>query len=73
VNDRGGVTEFHGEFKDNKMEYLTEITGADGNKTLRRMTLFNLGPDRIRQLSEQTTDGGRTWNTQYDFIYIREN
>ena len=72
VNDRGGITEFAGEFKDNKMEYLTEIIGTDGSKTLRRMTLFNLGPDRIRQLSEQTADGGKTWNVQYDFIYIRK-
>jgi len=37
------------------------------------MTLFNLGPDRVRQLSEQTVDGGKTWSTQYDFIYIRKN
>lgn len=72
VSDRGSITEFSGEFKDNKMEYLTEVTGADGSKSLRRMTLFNLGQDRVRQLSEATTDGGKTWNTQFDFIYIRK-
>ncbi len=72
VSDRGGITEFVGEFKENKMEYFTEVTGADGSKSLRRMTLFNLGPDRVRQLSEATADGGKTWTTQYDFIYLRK-
>ena len=72
VDDRGGITEFTGEHKDNKMEYLAEKIGADGGKTLRRMTLFNLGPDRVRQFGEQSVDSGKTWNTQYDFIYIRK-
>jgi len=71
VSDRGVITEFVGEFKDNKMEYLTEVIGADGNKRLRRMTLFNLGPDRVRQFSEGSMDGGKTWNVEYDFVYIR--
>ncbi len=72
VNDRGIITEFAGEFKDDCMEFLAEQAGPDGNKQLRRMTLFNLGPDRVRQLGEVSADEGKTWNVQYDLLYLRK-
>ncbi|MCI0691176.1 tetratricopeptide repeat protein [candidate division KSB1 bacterium] len=72
VNDRGTITEFIGEFKNDRMEFLAEQAGPDGSKQLRRMTLFNLGPDRVRQLGEVSTDEGKTWNVQYDLLYLRK-
>jgi hypothetical protein len=36
-----------------------------------KLTFFRLGPDRVRQLSEVSTDGGKTWTTNYDLIYTR--
>jgi hypothetical protein len=33
------------------------------------MTLSNLGPDRVRQLSEASIDDGKTWHVTYDFLY----
>ena len=32
---------------------------------------FNLGANRVRQLSEATADGGKTWTVNYDLIYTR--
>lgn len=29
------------------------------------------GPDRVRQLSEQTPDDGKTWLVNFDLIYLR--
>ncbi|MGH7599999.1 MAG: tetratricopeptide repeat protein, partial [bacterium] len=72
VNDRGNITEYTGEFKNERMEFLIEPAGADGNKQLRRMTLFNLGPDCVRQFGEISTDGGKTWNVQFDLLYLRK-
>jgi hypothetical protein len=72
VNDRGIITEFVGEFKSDRMEFLTEQAGPDGSKQRRRMTLFNLGPDRVRQFSEMSTDEGKTWTVQYDLLYLRK-
>ncbi|MEW6208480.1 MAG: hypothetical protein AB1631_08935 [Acidobacteriota bacterium] len=39
---------------------------------MRRLTFFNLGADRVRQFSERSTDGGKTWAVGYDFTYIRK-
>ncbi len=72
VNDRGIITEYAGEFKNDRMEFLFEQAGPDGNKQLHRMTLFNLGPDRVRQFGEMSTDEGKTWSVLYDLLYLRK-
>jgi hypothetical protein len=35
------------------------------------MTFFNQGKDQVRQLGEQSTDGGQTWTVSYDLTYRR--
>lgn len=72
VDSRGGLNEFTGEFKGDRMEFRRTATDAEGQTRLIRMTLFNLGPDRVRQLSEYSTDEGKTWNVGYDFLYLRK-
>jgi hypothetical protein len=72
VNDRGIITEYVGEFKGDRLEYHAESVQPDGKKQLLRMTFFKLDPDRVRQLGEVSTDEGKTWNAQYDLIYIRK-
>lgn len=72
VNDRGAITEYAGGFKNDRMEFLAKPAGTEGSKQLRRMTLFNLGPDRVRQLGEVSADEGKTWNVQYDLLYLRK-
>ena len=71
VDSSGNVGEFLGEFKESAMRFEGETHRADGQKILRRMTLFNLGQDRVRQYSERSLDGGKTWGVGYDFIYVR--
>jgi len=71
VDDRGTFTEYAGEFKDDRLEYLAESAGANGQKQKLRMTFFKQGPDRVRQFGEVSTDEGKTWSTQYDLIYNR--
>lgn len=72
VDDRGSITEFVGELKDDRMEYYADKIGPNGQKQKMRMTLFNLGPDRVRQLGEVSTDEGKIWNVQYDLLYMRK-
>jgi tetratricopeptide (TPR) repeat protein len=67
----GGVSEFAGEFKDSALRFEGESHTPAGTRILRRLTFFNLGPDRVRQFSEASTDGGKTWSVNYDFIYTR--
>lgn len=72
VSDRGNVSEFEGEYKDGAMRFTGETNLQSGGKILRRLTFFNLAADRVRQFSEQSTDGGKTWTVAYDFTYVRK-
>ncbi|HEX8141597.1 MAG TPA: tetratricopeptide repeat protein [Pyrinomonadaceae bacterium] len=71
VDSRGSVLNLTGEYKDNALRYTGETIARGGAKTLHRLTFFNLGPQSVRQLWEQSTDGGKTWNVVWDGMYAR--
>ena len=70
VDCQGNVSEFVGEFRDGAMRFEGESHRA-GKKIFRRLTFFNLGPDRVRQYSEASLDGIK-WHVNYDYLYIRK-
>lgn len=72
VDSTGSVVHFTGEVRDGNMYYTTESVAANGQKTLGKMTFFNQGPDRVRQLWESSTDGGKTWSIAFDGLYMRK-
>jgi hypothetical protein len=72
VDGRGSVIHFTGEVRDGNMYYTTESTAPNGTRILGTMTFFDLGPDRVRQLWEQSTDGGKTWSVVFDGMYHRK-
>ena len=72
ADSAGGASEFTGVYKDGAMRFEGETHLADGRKVLRRMTVYNLGPDRVRQQSDRSVDGGKTWAVAYDFVYVRK-
>jgi hypothetical protein len=54
------------------MDYWTEdIPQPNGDKLRRHLQFFNLSPVKVRQFSQGSTDGGKTWYVEYDFIYNR--
>jgi hypothetical protein len=53
--------------------YYAETPQPDGSILKRRLTFFNLGLDKVRQFSQQSKDGGKSWQTEYDLTYIRKN
>ena len=72
VDDQGEVTEFvDGVYKDGVMRFRAETRGRDGKVLQRRLSFTNLGPGKVRQYSEQSSDGGKTWATEYDLTYTR--
>jgi hypothetical protein len=71
VDGAGRASEFSGEYKDGAMRFEGESHLQDGTKVLRHMTIFNLDPAHVRQLSEASTDDGKTWHVTYDFLYTR--
>jgi tetratricopeptide (TPR) repeat protein len=74
VDSTGGLHEYWGNLKEGNMVYEGVIPPTPGltGPQQTRMTFFNLGPERVRQLVERSPDGGKTWQVNYDFIYTRK-
>lgn len=72
VDDKGGVIDFFdGRLENGAMQFQAVTRGRDGKERRRRLTFYDLGRDRVRQFSEASTDGGATWQVEYDFLYER--
>jgi hypothetical protein len=63
---------FSGQLEDGVMVYHSDQPQPDGSAYERRLTFTPLPGHRVRQLSRATTDGGKTWSTEYDFIYVSQ-
>src|SRR5579859_2018339 len=73
VDNVGGNIFFYGNLKDGVMDYYTdELPQPDGTKLKRHLQFIKLGPDKVRQFSQGSTDSGKTWHVEYDFTYIRK-
>src|SRR5215475_13479819 len=73
VDNVGGNIFFHGQLKDGAMDYWTDDIPQTSGPALRRHLQFSqLGPDKVRQFSQGSTDSGKTWNVEYDFTYVRK-
>ena len=71
VDEQGSTTYFWGKLEGQNMVFHAEAPQSDGKMGERKLTFFNLGPDKVRQFSQVTTDGGKTWTTEYDLTYMR--
>jgi len=78
VDNVGGNIFFYGGLKDGVMDYFTDEIPQAGGPALKRHLQFipmsqdKLHPDKVRQFSRGSTDGGKTWNVEYDFTYTRK-
>ena len=73
VDNVGGTIYFSGGLKDGVMDFYTDdITQPDGTKLKRHLQFFSLAPDKVRQFSQGSTDGGKTWKVEYDLTYTRK-
>ena len=60
-----------GGFADNVMKYEGTSLGPGGATRMNRLQFFKLSDDGIRQLWEQSSDGGKTWTAVFDGEYRR--
>jgi tetratricopeptide (TPR) repeat protein len=74
VDNTGGNIFFHGELsKDGVLDYWTDdIPQTTGPALRRHLQFIPMGADKVRQFSRGSTDGGKTWNVEYDFTYLRK-
>jgi tetratricopeptide (TPR) repeat protein len=75
VDNVGGNIFFHGQLgKGGVMDYWTDdIPQATGPNLRRHLQFIPMGPDKVRQFSRGSVDGGKTWNVEYDFTYVRKS
>jgi tetratricopeptide (TPR) repeat protein len=72
VSDSGSTNYFQGTLVDTSMRYKLEMPGPNGGTLMRHLTFTPLEGGKVRQLSEGSTDGGKTWTTEYDFVYVKK-
>jgi hypothetical protein len=48
------------------------MPAPSGGTLLRHLTFTPLPEGKVRQLSESSMDGGKTWTTEYDFVYVKK-
>ncbi|MFT3908135.1 MAG: hypothetical protein QM737_01815 [Ferruginibacter sp.] len=72
-NVGGGTNYVRGKYEDKKIIFLTEpFQFSKDTMAINKLTFFDLGPDRVRQLGEISKDNGKTWVVQYDLDYRRK-
>jgi hypothetical protein len=63
-----------GAFKDDAMRYEREGPFGPSNlKVKQRMSFTPLPDGKVRQLFEQSADGGKTWRAGFDGTYVRRD
>lgn len=72
VGSQGGVFEFEGELKGNIMSFTAETINPNGGKIMHIFEFHDLPDKTVRQHWQQSTDGGKTWNTVWDSIYKKK-
>lgn len=73
--DNTGTTIFYSEgtFSNNRIIFKTQpFRFSKDTLAIRRLTFFNLGEDKVRQLGEISKDNEVTWATEYDLEYRRK-
>ncbi len=71
IGDTGGVVEQEGVVEAGALRLQGETIRPDGVRVLNRLTLSPVAGGRLRQRAEVSQDGGRTWEVQFDFTYVR--
>jgi tetratricopeptide (TPR) repeat protein len=72
MGGNGVPQRYSGSFKDGAMRYETEGAAPDGKKIMSRLSFFNLDANTVRQLAENSSDEGKSWQILYDFKYVRK-
>ena len=64
----GAFPPMAGEFRDGKMVLLSDPAATP----LFRWTWASIAPDKVTQVAEQSSDGGKTWTVIWDSVYTKK-
>jgi hypothetical protein len=71
IDNRGHVHNFEGTAPGAKVEYQGPSKGPNGEDMLNRLTIEREGADKMRQLWEKSSDGGKTWQRAFQGVFTR--
>lgn len=73
IFDTGGVWEYTGELRDGAMRFERPLPATGTTPAgIQRMTYFPIAKDSVRQLIENSMDGGKSWTPSFDGMYVRQ-
>ena len=72
VDSQSNGIHFEGGLENGVMSYFADSADAQGKPLRRHMQFVKIDADHVRQFSQGSSDGGKTWSLEYDFIYIRK-
>jgi len=73
VDDDGLLLEIDGGLREGRMVLEGVTVSRDDARTGQRITWSPMPAGRVRQLWEQSTDGGTTWRVAFEGIYSRKS
>lgn len=69
IGPDAGVLKVEGEWADGKMSYEGFENEPDGTRSLVRLTFTPTADHGVHQVSQRSSDEGKTWSTDFDGIY----
>jgi tetratricopeptide (TPR) repeat protein len=63
---------FNGSFEEGELRLRADSARRNGARLFRRETYSKLPNGRVRELSESSSDEGRTWQTEFEFYYLKK-
>ena len=70
VDQSGQIIEYEGEFAEGAMSFSGRLTDGAGKVSLSRMRFTPADDGTVKQFIELSADGGETWSTWFDGIYV---
>jgi tetratricopeptide (TPR) repeat protein len=71
IDAMGGLVEYEGAFEDGAMRMEGFRVDRAGSRVISRASLTPREDGTVRQLIEESADGGATWRVYFDGVYVR--
>jgi hypothetical protein len=73
TDNQGRVHIFHnGKGESGLVQFSGSSTGAQGESVLNRVTIRRIDENRVEQLWEKSSDGGKSWTAVFRGEYVRK-
>lgn len=73
IADQGNTLDYYdGHFSDGAMRFEGHTFSATGDSIPQKLRFENIAADTVRQVFEQSNDGGVTWVVTFDGLYVRK-